>query len=102
MHWEPADISPDLSTDSVVSQGEKREWVSVKDRLPEVHEEVLIWLYDTVVQSYLSASGYWMVSYDVTDAAADIQIYDRKIVKQGEALDYATHWMPLPKPPAVE
>ncbi len=57
-------------------------WISVKDKLPEKHKEVLTFRPepDEIIISYLS----WML--------------DGQPIWQDEVSNY-THWMPLPKPP---
>ena len=63
------------------------EWISVKDRLPELEEDVLA--YDPSLESisvgYLSAflghNPTWVIDF-------------------GQSIsDCVTHWMPLPEPP---
>jgi hypothetical protein len=60
-------------------------WISVKDRLPEVLDEVWVW-----------------VQFHATDdASGDISWLDSDgIWAMGSAKNYeVTHWMPLPVPP---
>lgn len=63
----------------------KTEWISVKDRLPEKNNIVLVCTdngqYKVVLTSHLSSYGEW-ISYDK----------NRKV----------THWMPFPEPPKEE
>ena len=59
------------------------EWVSVKDRLPENGETVLV--YRPTMKIQYMTSYYW---YRFCDGAIDIQ-----------GNDVITHWMPLPEPP---
>lgn len=60
------------------------EWISVKDRLPEANKPVLVCevAYDSI-----------SIAYRLPDSEEFIDIMD------GYPLDYATNWMPLPKPP---
>lgn len=62
------------------------EWISVKDKLPELFELVLLYIPDdapfqTVREGFLTPYRMWHAA-----------LYDR---------DYSavTHWMPMPKPP---
>lgn len=57
-------------------------WVDVRDRLPEVGEDVLVYLTAVVLKGVLYHDG-WMVFY--SDG-----LFECKDV---------THWMPLPEPP---
>lgn len=58
-------------------------WVSVEERLPEMHDEVLVYLsgYDEVLIAWLYLDGRWR------------SCTDEKL------LNKITHWMPLPEPP---
>ena len=59
------------------------EWISVKDRLPEYGERVLITEGTAVFEAYRSASGKW--------------------VRMGIGWkENVTHWCPLPEPPEGE
>ena len=64
------------------------EWISVKDRLPEAFQEVIVCRESrqaktTVIveQGQLTVNGWWKVYGTRTKAV--------------------THWMPLPEPPEV-
>ena len=62
------------------------EWISVKDRLPEDYETVLVYDGDFVQpSSFHGKYGFW-----TTDCYEADSIYG------------ATHWMPLPEPPKGE
>lgn len=55
------------------------EWISVKERLPEVETNILAYIgYGCIVVCWLTYDGYWQ-------GAA--RIFDK---------DEVTHWMPLP------
>lgn len=59
------------------------EWISIKERLPDKHKEVLCYREsDGIIISYLS----WML--------------DGEPIWCDEVSDY-THWIPLPKPPEI-
>lgn len=58
-------------------------WISVKDRLPECEEPVLLWTdYGEICIASRSGDGKWYGSYQI--------------------IDNAVCWMPLPEPPEVE
>lgn len=63
-------------------------WISVKDRLPEPWEQVLIYSQHDFCESafYIGVPGKWRVTWnhEMLDA------------------DSVTHWMPLPQPPKGE
>jgi len=56
------------------------EWISIKDKLPEINEEVLVMDRDFMDFAYYNSEGQWI---------------DREFID----LDDVTHWMPLPEPP---
>ncbi len=65
------------------------EWISVKDRLPEVAIEVLVFAPDcrvignTLIGKYFPSENTWTV-YDFHDSKLDEDV---------------THWQPIPEPP---
>lgn len=63
------------------------DWINVKDELPEANKLVLV-----CEAAYDSIS----IAYRLPDSEEFIDTMD------GYPLDYATHWMPLPKPPKTE
>ncbi len=76
----------------------KMEWISVKDRLPESDEEVLVYNprdginlgeFDSEeVRGYYEKDG----SYFITNSGWDVQY-------EWAPHENPTHWMPLPQPP---
>ena len=56
------------------------EWISVKDRLPNVHQRVLVYCQSKTIEKHVTACMY-MGGY-----------FSRKVRN-------VTHWMPLPEPP---
>ena len=62
----------------------RSEWISVKERLPEDKEPVLIWVYD---------------AYEIGWYRTDIKRWESELEKNYGC--YVTHWMPLPQPPVV-
>ena len=82
-HW------AEVIADGLIAHGvTMQEWISVKDRLPEQGQQVLIYSrYDFCeVALYIGIPGKWRVTWnhDMLDA------------------DSVTHWMPLPQPPKGE
>ena len=63
---------------------EKAKWISVKERLPEPFEEVLVWV-------------------DFGDSSFNsMKIAHRGLYGSWNAYDkFITHWMPLPESPEV-
>ena len=60
------------------------EWISVKDRLPEVWQKVIVAIRvngDSIVDT-----GWWLED-------------GRTVVSLGFIQNHITHWMPLPEPP---
>ena len=62
-----------------------QKWISVKERLPEVGEDVLAYLGKGIFETcWALKDGFW----ETRDSYLDT--------------DAVTHWMPLPKPPKEE
>ena len=66
-----------------------KQWISVKDRLPEPYVPVLVQMpgekpFQTVREGFLTGTGIWHSA-----------LFDRRP-------DEVTHWMPLPEPPKGE
>ena len=57
-------------------------WVSVDERLPDIHEVVLTYAEGRIEPDYCTTAGKFTSEYPVCDYAP------------------ITHWMPLPQPPA--
>ena len=64
------------------------EWVSVEDRLPEGHAQVLMW---SAKWNIAEAGSYYNKHFWVYSEIGD-----------GYIADNITHWMYLPKPPTKE
>lgn len=71
----------------------KAEWVSVKDRLPDVFDEVLV--YDTFSNTSISIA--WRENTPRKNGI--VNWYWNSQMSYPENLTHVTHWMPLPEPP---
>ena len=71
----------------------QNEWVSVKDRLPEILEEVFVLILPeewdiTYDIGYINTAGYWETVW-----------HDSREPQKAQT-DFITHWMPIPKLPS--
>ena len=66
----------------------QNEWVSVEERLPEGHVQVLMW---SAKGNIAEAGSYYNKNFWVYSEIGD-----------GYIADDITHWMPLPEPPKKE
>jgi len=68
-------------------------WISIKDKLPEIEKYVLVCYKNNVFQGYLDEwehdNCWYIFSGSFTLDEVDYNI----------KLDEVTHWMPLPEPP---
>ena len=90
-HGGKGDPAEEVGLDALaiaISALEKTKWISVKDRLPEPWEQVLIYSRHDFCESafYIGVPGKWRVTWnhEMLDA------------------DSVTHWMPMPQPPKGE
>lgn len=74
----------------------KAEWISVKDRLPDVFDEVLV--YDTFSNTSISIA--WRETTPRKNGIVDW--YWNSQMSYPEDLTHVTHWMPLPEPPTKQ
>jgi hypothetical protein len=86
-------IDPKSLRHSLRHKEEKKEWISVKDRLPDVFDEVLV--YDTFSNTSISIA--WRETTPRKNGIVDW--YWNSQMSYPEDLTHVTHWMPLPKPP---
>ena len=79
----------DRLSDAITNLDQQSKWISVDERLPEVHGSVLIFkpsdFPDKVYVGWLSEGNRWFEE-DGPDGVSFV--------------DEVTHWMPLPDPPA--
>ena len=90
-HGGKGDPAEEVGLDALamaISALKKTKWGSVKDRLPEPWEQVLIYpRYDfSESASYIGVPGKWRVTWNHETLDADS----------------VTHWMPIPNPPKGE
>lgn len=71
-------------------------WISVKDRLPDVFDEVLV--YDTFSNTSISIA--WRETTPRKNGIVDW--YWNSQMSYPEDLTHVTHWMPLPEPPTKQ
>lgn len=62
---------------------QERQWISVKNRLPERRVQVLVTDGFDIDTGNLSVNGWWHLDDSISC----------------DCLDDVTHWMPLPEPP---
>ena len=91
------DSAPTIDPESLLP---KEEWISVKDRLPDPYEKVLVRL------DHWAGVDTYLAFYDTERGWCDCGGYfDDGTNNDGEPLTYetagvnVTHWMPLPEPP---
>lgn len=84
----------------MLEQDAKTGWISVKDRLPEYEEQVLLTAYgwsDTTVYigqlKHMDAETSWLTG--ITSKESEWCIEGWSYLKE----PVVTHWMPLPEPP---
>lgn len=77
------------------------EWISVKDRLPDVFDEVLV--YDTFSIATLQFQSRSIAWRETTPRKNGIvNWYWNSQMSYPENLTHVTHWMPLPEPPTKQ
>lgn len=64
-------------------------WISVRDRLPDAFDEVLVY-----------SDGFISISWRETEKRKN-GIVGWHWNSYPDSLGYVTHWMPLPEPPEV-
>jgi hypothetical protein len=93
-------LAEDLVSKGVTVQ----EWISVNDRLPDLH---------TVDYEYLDGSrthfeiscDQWVIDKDYYQTKARYEngvVFQGWVGELGETIQNVTHWMPLPQPPKGE
>lgn len=68
------------------------EWISVKDRLPELGQWVLAYKQG-------SEYGIYLVKYFYNETLGVCLWYDHNHCGCYEDIEYISNWMPLPNPP---
>jgi Protein of unknown function (DUF551) len=73
------------------------QWISVKDRLPELRQEVLVWYDNGYEVAYLQKFEPPKLQYPQFN---NVEMFEWCF---GDFEDFdVTHWMPLPEPPKEE
>nr|DAV51147.1 MAG TPA: Protein of unknown function (DUF551) [Bacteriophage sp.] len=85
--------APDIKPESMRHD---EEWISVKDRLPDVFDEVLV--YDTFSNTSISIA--WRETTPRKNGI--VNWYWNSQMSYPENLTHVTHWMPLPEPPTKQ
>ena len=96
-------IFEDIASHLIAHGVTVQEWISVKDRLPEVVDSYLV-----VVKSKYE----WETEYDIDVDVATYNPYENAYIDdcwntyndwdEGQQYLHITHWMPLPQPPKGE
>ena len=86
-----------------------RQWISVKDRLPEVNTDVLVKVSKGWVESDDNGNNPKPLTYDFYSVMSlyyenNQHVWDTRPVTDACPLKWedVTHWMPLPAPPKEE
>lgn len=75
---------------TLIKEAEKKRWISVKERLPEIGAPVLV--YCPGVHTVRIGTHHFVTS--IVDFHERGPIWDARFCNRE-----VTHWMPLPKPP---
>jgi hypothetical protein len=90
--WVTYEVKYEELADHLIANGVTvQEWISVKDRLPEDNERVLVYHDDGVIRFGINKDGF-------ADVVSSLYL------KHNHKTCFAkvTHWMPLPEPPKGE
>lgn len=66
-------------------------WISIKDRLPEIGDEVLVFTSERSTLKGFRVNGGWYIYF------ADGKVFVSS--KEPDAVHEVYHWQPLPEPP---
>lgn len=70
-----------------------RQWISVKDRLPEKNGQYIVFGCSDAMKKFLpDCIPIWICDYSERNGGW----YS---IEMNRTIDYITHWMPLPEPP---
>lgn len=88
MHYADAyEIAKNAPIADVV-ESKRGGWISVKERLPSIHQRVLVWCESKTIQKHVTACTF-MADYSGKGKGPYFSRHVRNV----------THWMPLPEPP---
>ena len=90
-----SDLASEMIADHLLANGVTvQEWISVEDRLPEVHGKYLV----RVPSKRVGCEHcIWLIGY-----SPKFGFYDADPEWGDIPVDDVTHWMPLPQPPKGE
>ena len=74
----------------MMQKGERMEWISVKDELPNYRENVIVFTENHIDVGHLARGRYGSLRRE----GASVDVW-----KDNEVLRDVTHWMPLPEEP---
>ena len=87
-----ANCKEEYIADHLIAHGVTvHEWISVKDRLPEIRERVLVYHDDGMIRFGINYGGF-------DDVVSSIYLNHN----HHTCFSKVTHWMPLPQPPKGE
>lgn len=76
------------------------DWISVKDRLPEINVSVLIsMIYDDVSFIAYRTETNWQCVFPEWGEVCGNGYFNGELKEEPESGIKVTHWMPLPEPP---
>ncbi len=73
------------------------QWISIQDRKPEIDEWVLCYIPKSCTDPKIFSVQYCMHRWKPGDEWREMPIF--RGTDRSWTADWATHWMPLPKPP---
>ncbi len=81
------------------------EWISIKDRLPENDQKLIIWNGSIICAQFFGSHSYQYTRIENGIRSESLEIQPDTFLELKndccieDALENISHWMPLPKPP---